>query len=390
MRIALFAETFAPQVNGVARTLARLVAHLRLRGHEVALVTPRLAAHAAADTALHVQLPALPAPFYPEIRLGRSLDRASALRLATFAPDLVHVTGEAFVGWSGRRWALEQGVPLVTSFHTDIPTYLADYGFRVLEKQAWAFFRRLHEHARLTFAPSRTTLAQLRANGFHPRLRLWSRGVDAALFAPAHRDGGTRRRIAPGARHVVLYVGRLAAEKRIGVLLDAWDLVRRGLPGGATLVIVGDGPEGAALRARTDADVRFTGVLCGAALAEVYASADLFVSASDTETFGNTVLEALASGLPAVVAGRGGVTEIVRDGVDGLHAAAGDPRSFADAMLRLLRDDTLRARMGMAARSAAQARGWESVLDGLIADYREAAAPACPDAAAAGGSERAA
>jgi len=372
MRIALFAETFAPQVNGVSRTLARLVAHLRMRGHEVALVTPRLSPEPAPDAALHVQLPALPAPFYPELRLGRTLDRASARRLAAFAPDIVHVTGEAFVGWSGRRWALEQGVPLVTSFHTDIPTYLADYGFRGLEKQAWAFFRRLHEHARLTFAPSRATLAQLRANGFHPRLRLWSRGVDAALFNPARRGENARERIAPGARQVVLYVGRLAAEKRIGVLLDAWERVRPALSGRAVLVIVGDGPEGPALRGRAGPDVRFTGVLSGQSLAEVYAGADLFVSPSDTETFGNTVLEALASGVPAVVADRGGVAEIVRHGEDGLHAAAGDAKAFAAAMLQLLRDPAARARMSASAREAARGRSWESVLDGLIADYREA------------------
>lgn len=372
MRIALFAETFAPQLNGVAHTLARLVAHLRTRGHEVALVTPRLTPGPSPAPSLHLQLPAVPAPFYPELRLGRTLDRASARRLAAFAPDLVHVTGEAFVGWSGRRWALEQGVPLVTSFHTDIPAYMADYGFGLLRKQAWAFFRRLHEHARITFAPSRATLAQLRANGFHPRLRLWSRGVDAARFAPAHRDPEARARIAGGAHHVVLYVGRLAAEKRIGVLLDAWERVRRGLPGRAVLVVVGEGPEGPALRARAAADVRFTGALTGAALAEVYACADLFVSASDTETFGNTVLEALASGVPAVAADRGGVTEMIRPGEDGLLAAAGDPEAFAGAMLRLLREDALRVRMGAAARAAARGRSWESVLDGLIADYREA------------------
>lgn len=382
MRIALFAETFSPQVNGVAHTLCRLVSHLRLRGHQVALVTPRIAPLPTADAALHLQLPAVPAPFYPQLRLGRTLDRASARRLTEFAPDLVHVTGEAFVGWSGQRWALEQGVPLVTSFHTDIPAYLADYGLGLLEKQAWAFFRRFHEHARLTFAPSRTTLAQLRANGFHPRLRLWSRGVDAARFAPAHRHPGTRARIAPGARRIVLYVGRLAAEKRIGVLLDAWQRVRRGLPGDAVLVIVGDGPEGPALRARACEGVRFTGALMGAALGEVYAAADLFVSASDTETFGNTVLEALASGLPAVVADRGGVTEIVRSHENGLHARAGDPGSFADAILHLLRDDALRERMGAAGRAAARARGWEGVLDGLIADYHEAVAASGDDARA--------
>lgn len=382
MRIALFAETFAPQINGVSRTLSRLVAHLRQRGHAVALVTPRVSDAPAADAALHIQLPALPAPFYPEIRLGRTLDRASARRLSAFAPDLVHVTGEAFVGWSGRRWAMENGVPLVTSFHTDIPTYLADYGFGGLQRPAWAFFRRLHEHARLTFAPSRATLAQLRANGFHPRLRLWSRGVDAALFSPARRCQSARRALAPDASQVVLYVGRLAAEKRIGVLLDAWAKVRARLGSSATLVLVGDGPEAAALRARAGAGVRFAGALAGEALAEAYASADVFVSPSDTETFGNTVLEALASGTPAVVADRGGVTEIVRHGTDGLHVRVGDADAFASALLELLEDDDRRLRMAAFAREAAGGRSWDGVLDGLIGDYRIASDRSVTDLAA--------
>lgn len=209
--------------------------------------------------------------------------------------------------------------------------------------------------------------------------------MDAGRFSPVHADAGVRKRIAPGARHVVL--GRLTAEKRMGMLLDAWERVRCGVPGDAVLVIVGDGPEGPRLRARASADVRFTGALTGAALAEAYACADLFVSASDTETFGNTVLEAMASGLPAVVADRGGVAETVRAGQDGLHVPAGDARAFADAVLQLLRDEPLRNRMGVAARAAACARSWESVLNGLIADYHDAAGIPHP---AAGGAERAA
>lgn len=373
MRVALFTETYAPQVNGVARTLPRLVRHITERGGEVALVTPQIAPEPADGVAMHVQLPCIPFPFYPELRLARPLDRASARRLRDFRPDVVHCAAEATVGWSGKRWAEENGVPFVTSYHTDIPAYLAGYGLAALEGGAWWLMRAFHHDARITFVPSLHTRDQLAANGFHDRMRIWSRGVDARLYTPERRCEAVRARLAPGAERIVLFVGRLAPEKRVDVLIDAFAAVRAALGERVALVIAGDGPAAPALKARAGEGVRFAGYVTGEALADAYAAADVFCSPSDTETFGNTVLEAMAAGAPVVVADRGGVTDFVEDGTNGFRARAGDPFDFSERLLDLLRDDALRARTAAGARATALRRGWDGILDTVLDGYREVA-----------------
>lgn len=366
MRIALFSDTYLPQVNGVSRTLARLVAHLRSRGDEVALVSPRIDGNEAA-VHVHIELPSFPLPKYPELRLGLPMSRSLAKALTEFAPDVVHVATEFTAGWLGVNWAEANAVPLVSSFHTDYPAYLAGYGFAGLERAAWNYLRSFHEHAARTFCPSHATLAQLRAQGFHDRLAVWSRGVDATLFSPQRRCARVRAELAPGAERILLYVGRVAPEKRIDVAIDAYARIRARSDVPTALVVVGDGPATAALRGAPA--VRFTGYLHGDALADAYAAADVFLFPSDTETFGNVVLEAMASGLPVVCADRGGVTDSVRPGCNGLLAAAGDAGAFADATLRILEDDALRSVMAGAARSDAEARSWSAILDGLRAEY---------------------
>jgi glycosyltransferase involved in cell wall biosynthesis len=374
MRIALFADTFLPQVNGVARTLGRLVAFLRARGDAVALVAPRIPGLADERADLLVAPPSIPVPLYPELRLALPISPAAGRRLRAFAPDVVHVATEFTIGWSGVHWAGANGVPLVSSFHTDFPAYLAGYGFAGLERRAWGYLRAFHGHALRTFCPSQATLTQLAEHGFHDRLAIWSRGVDAELFSPVHRSDAVRARLAPGARHVLLYVGRLAPEKRIHVLMDAFEQIRARAPRPVALVLVGGGPEEHELRRRAAPDVYFTGYLEGTDLAAAYAAADVFVFPSDTETFGNVVLEAMASGVPVVAADRGGVTETVRPGTTGELARAGDAGAFAEATLALLHDSERRARMAQEARAAALVRSWTRVLDDLRGAYVEAAA----------------
>lgn len=373
MRIALFTDTFLPQVNGVARTLARWLDHALEAGHEVALITP--AAGARCESAhLHIELPGLPLPFYPQLKLAVPLDPWSARRLVAFAPEIVHVATEFTVGRSGLAWAAAHSTPLVTSFHTDFPAYLAGYGVRGLERVAWRYLRSFHATASVTFCPSTWTRAQLEQNGFHPRLRVWSRGVDTRLYRPQRRTGEMRERIAPGARCIALYVGRLAPEKRVHVLLDAFRSVCDRMED-VRLVIVGDGPSAADLRREANENVTFTGFLTGDALADVYAAADIFTFPSDTETFGNVVLEAMASGLPVIGAARGGVRDIIQAGENGVLVPPCDAGAFADAMVTLLADDALRARLSAGARTRALRSSWTAALDPVFDAYR-ALAPA--------------
>jgi len=376
VRVALFTDTYPEDVNGVARTLGMLVEHAEGRGHDVMLVTPRVSEGPAPHAARHRQLPGIPVPVYPDLQLARGVDREGRRMLRDFRPDLVHVATESTVGFSGRRWALRHGVPLVTSFHTNFPMYLHDYGMGIVEPLLWRYLAWFHRPALLTFCPSRDTLDELRGRDFHPRLRVWGRGVDTELFGPHRRRPGVRERLAPGAETILLYVGRLAAEKRVEVVLDAFPAIREAMGPRTALVFVGDGPAGDRLREQAGEGVHFTGFLQGKELAEAYAAADLFVFASDTETFGNVVLEAIASGVPVVVADRGGVRESAIPGRTGLRVRPNDPDAFARGCIQLLSDPEACAELARGAREEALTRSWPAILDGLLDGYREARAKA--------------
>ncbi|MGD2047528.1 MAG: glycosyltransferase family 1 protein [Gemmatimonadota bacterium] len=369
MKIALFTDTYPEDVNGVAKTLGFLVRHAAERGHEVALVTTRVSDEPEPAASIHRQLPGIPVPMYPELQLARGLDRKGRRMLEAFAPDVVHVATESTVGFSGRRWALSNHIPLVTSFHTNFPAYLPDYHMGPLEPVLWRYLRWFHSRSTTTFCPSRDTLEMLRDWGFHPRLEVWGRGVETELFSPARRSREARERIAPGADRILVYVGRLAAEKRVDFLLDAFLRVRDALDDRIALVFVGDGPAGERLRAREEEGVHFTGFLRGAPLAEAFAAADLFVFASDTETFGNVVLEAISSGVPAVTVDRGGVTETVIPGRTGVLVPPGDLDAFAGACIDLLRNEGRRRQLAAGARAEALTRRWDEILDGVLDGY---------------------
>lgn len=383
MRVAIFTDTYLPTVNGVARALGALVQHALRAGHEIALVTPPVDA-VARGVALHRIVSGRRFFLYPELHacapvLGRSARRA----LEQFAPDVVHAATEAGVGLAGRRFALAREIPLVTSFNTLFPEYLAGYRLGALEPALWRYLRWFHAGADLTVTPSEWMRRELLRRGFHARLALWSRGVDADLFHPARRSPALRAELAPDADVILLYVGRLAAEKKVGLLLDAFPDVRERASARTALVLVGDGPALPALRAQAGEGVVFTGYRTGMELAAHYASADVFVFPSDTETFGQVVTEAQASGLPAVVPDRGGVTDTVVPGRSGRRFRPGDAGSFAAAVLDLVDDAPLRTDMGRLARADAEQRSWEAVGTGLIGRYEILASLAEGPAAAA-------
>ncbi|MEX2465995.1 MAG: glycosyltransferase family 1 protein [Gemmatimonadota bacterium] len=370
LKIALFTDTYPEDINGVARTLGMLVEHASARGHSVALVTPQVSKGAAPYSALHHQLFGIPIPIYRDLQLARGIDREGRAKLEEFAPDLVHVATESTVGLSGRNWAVREGVPLVTSFHTNFPAYLPDYRMGLFEPWVWRYLRWFHSRSRVTLCPSRATREDLEAHDFHDRLRIWSRGVDTRLFDPERRASEVRERLAPGADKILLYVGRIASEKRVDFLLDVFPRIRSQVGDGVALVFVGDGPASDPLRKRAPEGVYFTGFLRGEALADAYAAADLFVFASETETFGNVVLEALASGVPAVAVDRGGVTETVLPGRTGVLVPPRDPVAFAEACVTLLGNEDERLRLADGARSEALSRSWPVILDGVLESYR--------------------
>jgi len=372
MRIALFSDTFRPTMNGVARALGLLVEHAGRAGHEIALVTPDIDGADWPDALLHIRLPGVDLPFYRELKLARPwLSRDARSALADFDPDILHSATEAVVGLLGRRWAHARGVPFVSSYCTNFAQYTSGYRLGVFEDAVWSLLRWFHGGASVTFCPSRQTVAELGAHGFHDRMKIWGRGVDADLFHPRRRSAALRRTMAGDADIVLLYVGRIAPEKRIGVLLDALPVIRSGTDLRVVLALVGGGPALESLRAAAPDGVHFAGYREGEELAAHYASADVFLFPSDTETFGQVVTEAMASGLPVVAPARGGVVDTVEPGRTGYLFEPGDASDLARHALGLVNDVSLRRGMARHARSAAELRSWGDVFRRLFDDYGE-------------------
>jgi glycosyltransferase involved in cell wall biosynthesis len=289
-----------------------------------------------------------------------------------FAPDLIHCETEFVIGRLGQVAARVLGMPLVTSYHTDFGKYAASYGAPWLRGWVSTYLARFHGRARRTYTPSEAAAAELRRLGI-AHGEVWGRGVDVRLFAPVRASAELRATIAGGADvFTFLYVGRLAAEKSVDRVLAAFRRAETLMPAGTIrLVIAGAGPREGALRDGAPASVAFLGYLDrGRTLPQLYASVDAFVFASETETLGLVVLEAMASGLPVIAVPAGGVAEHLRDGVNGLAAPAGDVEGMARAMVRLATDATLRRRLSAGARATAEAMSWDAELDRLDASYR--------------------
>lgn len=373
MHIAVVTETYPPEINGVAHTVHGFVEHLVRLGHEVDLVRPRQPADAHNTIGASETLVAGAAiPRYPGLRFGLP----SARRLRTLwtrrRPDVAYVATEGPLGWSALRVANALGIPAATGFHTRFDDYFAHYGARILTPAVATWLRRFHNAARATVVPTQSLRDDLAARGFRD-LHVVSRGVDAGLFDPARRDDALRAQWSVGrAGLAVACVGRLAPEKNLDLAVRAFAAIAAAVPG-ARMVWVGDGPSRARLEREHVGHV-FAGLRRGEDLARHFASADLFLFPSLTETFGNVTLEAMASGVPTVAFEYGAAREHLVDGAHGLKAACGDDAAFIDAAVALARDPAMRSRMGAAARGAAAGLTREAVartLADLLAGLRE-------------------
>jgi glycosyltransferase involved in cell wall biosynthesis len=376
MRLALFSDTYAPQMNGVARTLRRLVEAVRARGGDVRVFT-------ASDPAVTAspgeqRWASVPCPLYPELRLAAPTSRSVATALAEYRPTLVHAATPFGVGLRARACARAMQLPFVTSYHTSFSAYARYYRLGALEGSAWRFLRWFHNGGRRTFCPTEAVRSELAARGFD-RTSVWSRGVDRARFSPTKRSRAMRSRVGAGADPIVVaYVGRIAREKGLDHVLAAMHRVRRS-SADITFAFAGDGPYLDHCRAHAPAGTAFLGRLEGEELAAFYASADVFLFPSSTDTFGNVILEAMASALPVVAADVAPSREIARDAA--VFYTPDDPDALAAALLQLARDETRRSARASSARLAAAAYCWEAVFDRLVGEYEAAVRePAMPPA----------
>ncbi|MEK6768411.1 MAG: glycosyltransferase family 1 protein, partial [Gemmatimonadota bacterium] len=355
MRIALVSDTYTPQVNGVTTVLRRIVQAIGAARHHAAVVAPDYPNLQPDTRANELRVPSVAFPPYPAIRLSLPVPRRVAHFLDRFEPDLVHVATEGPLGILGRRYALRRGIPLVTSFHTNFAQYCRHYGVGALEPAVWRFLKWFHGPALLTQTPGEAVSDTLRAHGIR-RPVVWGRGVDTARYNPARRDRVWRRRLgAADGSAIVLHVGRLAPEKNLDVLVEAWTLAHGALGSRALFVIAGDGPGARDVALRMPWALHF-GFLSTETLSTLYASAELCVLPSATETCGLVALEAMASGLPVVAADAGGFRETVEHGRNGVLVAPADSHAFAAAISDLVLHPSARAAMGAAARATAVAR----------------------------------
>jgi glycosyltransferase involved in cell wall biosynthesis len=366
MRIALMTEPFLPKIDGIVTMLTKTVECLRKKGDEVLLFAPSGGPKELFGAEV-VGLPSVPFPLYRELRVA--LPRASMrAKLKAFDPDVIHVFEPVLLGWGGVYYSHVLKVPLVISSHTNIAAYLRYYRLGLAEGLVWSLMRERHRRAELNLATSTVTLHDLEKHGIR-NLALWERAVDSHLFRPDARTAEMRNRLSGGEpdKPLLLYVGRLSAEKEVTKLRE----VIRAVPE-ARLAIVGDGPVRHELEKHFDGTPTvFTGYMRGEMLASAYASADLFVFPSQTETLGLVLLESMASGCPVVACNAGGIPDAVQDGVTGFLFAPGEPDGLVNTVKRALSEasdlDSIRAR----ARQDVEQHSWEGATEQLRGLYAQ-------------------
>ncbi len=369
--IAFVTETFPPEVNGVAMTIGRLVHGMRERGHRVSVVRPR---QGEADTGNEheVPLPGLPLPGYPGLRFGLPAGRRLRKLWGQRRPDLVHVVTEGPLGWSAVNVARRLGIPVTSGFHTNFDRYSVHYGLGWMRPALAAYLRSLHRRTQATMVPTEALAADLAGEGI-AGVRVVGRGVDTRLFDPQRRSAELRASWlgeASSVGPVCLYVGRLAAEKNLALVEKAFSAIQVWHPQ-ARMMWVGDGPSRKALQEKHP-DHLFAGMRLGEELAAHYASADLFLFPSLTETYGNVVAEAMASGLPVIAYRSAAAAELIEHRCNGCVVTPGDERAYVEEALWMLESEDRLSELSAAARFGMLPRGWDGVVSSFEQVAREA------------------
>jgi len=367
MRVAVVTETFPPEVNGVAMTLGRIVDGLVCRGHTVQLIRPRQTCephNPMLNGIEEVLSRGLPVPSYSDLRFGLPSKRRLSKLWSSQRPDIVHVATEGPLGWSAIAAARKMQLPVTSSFHTNFHSYSRHYGLGLLKNSIDRYLRKLHNLTQTTMVPTRALMQDLQSRGYQ-NLKLLSRGVDADAFSPIKRSSDLRNQWGAGDDDlVVLIVGRLAKEKNLGLVIESFRAIHAQNPA-AKLVFVGDGPLRPALQAACPNAI-FAGSRQGEELATHYASGDLFLFPSLTETYGNVVPEALASGLAVVSYACAAASELITSGSDGLLVSVGNEQEFMDTALSVAAQPELLRRLKLASVKTVAHLAWDRIFDSFV------------------------
>ncbi len=369
MRITLVTETYFPQINGVSRTLDKLVGHCCSRGDQVQLLVPRYDQSQEEYPAgvERTDFSGFSLPCYREVTLPLTTPGRIREELSRFGTQLVHIATEGTLGWVALRAAQSLGLPVVSSYHTNFPQYLAGYRLGWLEPVAWRYLRWFHNRTLQTFCPTPSIRSLLLERGFK-NVGVWGRGVDSDHFNPSQRDEERRSSLGFLPEETVLvYLGRLAAEKNLQMLFDAFD--RLSADSSCRLLVIGDGPLGDRLRKRADQRVVFAGYRRGIELAQLLAVGDLLVFPSLTDTFGNVMLEGMASGLPAIGFDVPGPKDVIKDGQTGRIVPCTTASDLALAIDRMAGDRDELCKMGQQARRHAEGQSWSRIMENVRDQY---------------------
>ena len=365
MRVALVTESFLPSLNGVTNSVLRVVETLKAQGHEVLIVAP------TSESPEHEGFPVVTSPFVPLGGFPVAIPTPAITQtLDRFAPDLIHAAAPFWLGGQSIAYAAKKGIPSVAVYQTDVAGYMERYGLEFAGPILEAITAAIHRPATISLAPTQDGKDFLHKIGIDT-VELWGRGVDAELFHPERRTSASvralRERFAPDGERIIGYVGRLAPEKQVARLVEVC-----GIPN-TRVVIVGDGPDRLELEDRfAGYPVTFTGRLSGEELADAYAAMDVFVHCGTEETFGQTIQEAHASGLPVIAPSKGGQRHLIREGVDGYLVDHTRWGSFRDKAWTLTQDDYLRHEMSQSARNAVAGKTWEKNNEALLRYYDRA------------------
>ncbi len=365
MRIAYFTESLPPVMDGVSGTMSYLHRSLLSENIDHIFFSP-FAPDPQKWAGNVVKITSIPFPLYRYYRLSLPAFHDLRTFVEKFHPDLIHIVSPFLLGMSAYKLAAECGVPVVNSYHTSYVSYLKYYGFGWMENRGWQYMKWFYNRGAMSLVPSNATIAELDGRGFK-NLALWERGIDVSRFSPRFKDYSLRKYWSPDGRPIALFVGRLVREKDIDILIRAyWILKERNIP--FKLVFVGDGPMRDEI-AKALPDCVLAGFLSGTDLSCAYASADMFVFPSTTETFGNVIIEAGASGIPSVGASEGGVKNLIVNGETGYLARPHDPVDFAMKMEFLLKYSNLREQFAINALKFALSKSWENINKGLLKNY---------------------
>ncbi|MDQ0857977.1 glycosyltransferase family 1 protein [Bacillus sp. V2I10] len=369
MKIAIFTDTFAPDVNGVARTLKRLTDYLESKGHEYKVFAPESTKESLFSSHIH-RFASSSFYLYPECRLAWPNMLQVKSELIRFKPDIIHVATPFNIGLCGLHYAKKLNIPIVGSYHTDFDQYLQFYDLHLFSKLLWKYMLWFHRPLQKIFVPSEETKQQVLNQGFE-NVHIWSRGVDCQLFHPNYLRKEIIQEYQIKEKFILSYVGRLAPEKDVQTLMKISHQLPEHLRSKVHFLIVGDGPSKEEMMKESPDNMTFAGYASGEKLAKIYSGSDLFLFPSPTETFGNVVLESLAAGTPVIGANSGGVKNIIQQGKTGYLCETGSAAEFISAIDTLLQNDALRYQMGMSARAYALSQTWDSIFEGLLNAYSE-------------------